>query len=202
VISWQFGYGSFDTNAQRVAFHKLTFFDGRAFQGGPTLPDPALGWVVVSGTGGHPGNDQQHASIRRWIAPRDGNISIKGELAHGSGQGDGVRGRVVSSKLGLLGQWLVQNRKQEINLDRVAVKRGDQIDFVTDCNGNQNFDSFTWSPVIRFVADGKTVPGQRMKWNAQEDFQEAATGGEDKNLSAWERYAQVLLLTNELVFVD
>ena len=25
----------------------------------------------VTATGGHPGNDRQHAAIRRWIAPRD-----------------------------------------------------------------------------------------------------------------------------------
>jgi hypothetical protein len=160
-----------------------------------------LGWVVVSGTGGHPGNDQRHAAIRRWIAPRDGTIAITGTLDHPAAEGDGVRGRIVSSKLGVLGQWLVHHRKQETNLEKIAVKRGDNIDFVTDCNASPDFDSFYWSPVIRFIADGKTVPGARMEWNALNDFADAARGVQAP-LDPWQKLAQVLLLTNELVFVD
>ncbi|MDB6020578.1 MAG: Protein of unknown function (DUF1553)/Protein of unknown function (DUF1549)/Planctomycete, partial [Pedosphaera sp.] len=202
MTNWLFGYGGFDETSKRVKkFRKLPFFDGHAFQGGPVLPDPKLGWVVVNGSGGHPGNDQQHASIRRWIAPCDGTISITGTLAHPDAQGDGVRGRIVSSESGMLGQWLVHNSKEETNLERTPVKQGDTIDFVTDCYGNVGFDSFSWSPVIRFVADGRTQPGQRMEWNALNDFAEAAKGTTLK-LDAWQKYAQVLLLANELVFVD
>jgi hypothetical protein len=200
--NWLFGYGMFDEASKRVKeFHKLPYFDGRAFQGGPSLPDLKLGWVVVSGTGGHPGNDQQHAAIRRWIAPRDGFVTVKGPLSHPDPQGDGVRGRIVSSQLGVLGQWIVHHDKAEAAVEHVAVKAGDKIDFVTDCYGNPDFDSFGWSPTVRFVADGKTQPGQRMEWSALDDFSDAARAMHP-NLDAWQKYAQVLLLTDELVFVD
>ena len=56
----------------------------------------------------------------------------------------------------------------------VSVKQGDTIDFVTDCYGNEYYDSFAWSPAIRFMADGNTKPGQRMEWDALKDFAEAA----------------------------
>ncbi len=204
ATNWVFGYGSFDEKANRVkSFHKLPYFNaaGNDFQGGPELPDPKLGWVIVNSAGGHPGNDQKHAAIRRWIAPRDGTISITGTLAHPAPEGDGVRGRIVSSQLGELHQWLVHNSKEETVIDRVQVKRGDQIDFVTDCRENEGYDSFSWSPVIRFLADGTTVPGERMEWNASNDFADSARAMRP-SLDAWQRYAQVLLLTNELVFVD
>jgi hypothetical protein len=81
------------------------------------------------------------------------------------------------------------------------VKQGDKIDFVTDCYGNVDSDSFGWSPTIRFVADASAKPGQRMEWSALDDFTEAAHAMHP-NLDAWQKYAQVLLLTNELVFVD
>jgi hypothetical protein len=81
------------------------------------------------------------------------------------------------------------------------VRRGDTIDFVTDCNGNDGFDSFTWSPTIRFLADGKTAPGERMEWSASSDFADAAHAMHP-SLDAWQKYAQVLLMSNELVFVD
>jgi hypothetical protein len=202
ATNWVFGYGAFDEASSRVTnFATLPFFDGHAFQGGPVLPDPKLGWVMLNDGGGHPGNDQQHAAIRRWIAPRDGAITISGPLAHAEAKGDGVRGRIVSSQLGLLGQWLAHNNKQDIHLESVKVRQGDKIDFVLDCYGSVDFDSFTWSPTIRFLADDKTAPGERMEWSASNDFAEAARPSHP-GLDAWQKYAQVLLMSNELVFVD
>lgn len=200
--NWVFGYGSFDKKSKHTkTFTKLPFFDGRAFQGGPNLPDPALGWVMVTGAGGHPGNDQKHASIRRWIAPRDGTITISGALEHGSPEGDGVRGRIVSSESGVLGEWIVHTKKSDTPVEHTTVRQGDTIDFITDCRANEGFDSFSWAPVIRYIADGTTKPGQRMEWNATEDFMESARAMNPK-LDAWQKFAQVILLTNELVFVD
>ncbi|MDB6109290.1 MAG: Protein of unknown function (DUF1553)/Protein of unknown function (DUF1549)/Planctomycete [Pedosphaera sp.] len=200
--NWVYGYGTFDETAKRVKkFHKLPYFEGHGFQGGPVLPDPKTGWVLLNGNGGHPGNDQQHAAIRRWIAPRDGSITITGSLAHPTAAGDGVRGRIVSSQAGELKQWLVHDSKEETRVERVAVKQGDYIDFITDCRGNQDSDSFAWSPDIRFLADGQTVAGQRMDWSAANDFLDSARTGR-QTLDVWQKYAQVLLLTNELVFVD
>jgi hypothetical protein len=199
--NWLFGYGAFDEASKRVKhFHKLPYLIDGVFQGGPTLPDPSIGWVFVSSTGGHPG-DQQHDSIRRWIAPRDGRITISGTLGHTTDQGDGVRGRIVSNRSGPLGEWLVHNGKAETRLEQIEVREGDKIDFVTDCRSNFDSDSYSWSPTIRFAADGKTVPGLKMEWSALNDFADAARASHEE-LDAWQRYAQVLLLTNELVFVD
>ena len=61
--------------------------------------------------------------------------------------------------------------------------------------------TFGWAPVIRFLADGKTKPGERMAWNAADDFNDAAHTIHP-GLDAWQKYAQVLLMSNELVFVD
>jgi len=202
ATNWVLGYGAFDEASSRVqAFQTLPFFTGRAFQGGAALPDPKLGWVILNDTGGHPGNDQQHAAIRRWIAPRDGTITISGALAHPESKGDGVRGRIVSSQLGLLGQWLAHNNKQDTHLEHVKVRQGDTIDFVTDCNGSVDFDGFTWSPTIHYLAEGKTAPGARIEWSAASDFTDAARATHP-SLDAWQKYAQVILMSNELVFVD
>jgi len=202
TTNWFFGYGAFDQTSARVkAFHTLPYFTGSGFQGGAALPDPQLGWVLLNALGGHPGNDQDHAAIRRWIAPRDGAVMISGTLVHPDSKGDGVRGRIVSSQLGLLGQWLVHNKKEETTLKRVEVRRGDKIDFVTDCYEDMGYDSFTWSPTIRFLADGKTAPRDRMEWSASADFTEASHAT-SPSLDAWQKYAQVLLMSNELVFVD
>jgi len=202
ATNWLFGYGAFDETSARVkAFHTLPFFDGHALQGGATLPDSKLGWVRLTDGGGHPGGDQEHAAIRRWIAPHDGVISITGTLGHAEEKGDGVRGRIVSSQVGLLGQWQVHNKKEDTKVEHVNVRRGDTIDFVTDCIANESYDSFTWSPTIQFVADEKVAPGERTEWSASNDFIDAARAMHPP-LDAWQKYAQVILMSNELVFVD
>lgn len=195
---WQYGYGEFDETTSRVSgFKKLPHFTGTAWQGGGKVPDQKLGWVILNAEGGHAGNDLKHAAIRRWRAPDDGAIKILGQLRHESDKGDGVRGRVVSSGSGLLGEWLVHNRKATTNVERVEVKRGDTIDFVTDLRGNIDSDSFLWAPRIQYVG---AAGGKERQWNARSDF--AGPQKEFKPLTAWERYAQALLLSNEMMFVD
>jgi hypothetical protein len=143
----------------------------------------------------------QHAAIRRWRSPRDGTITITGTLRHESDKGDGVRAQVVSSRAGKLGRWLVHNGKESINVEGIDIKRGDTIDFVTDCYMTVDSDSFIWSPVIKMTkADSNSTTGSLPEWVAKADF----SGPKEplKPLSPWEKYAQVLLMSNELVFVD
>jgi len=171
---------------------------------------------VLTAEGGHPGNDPQHASIRRWTAPRDGVVSIEAELEHPTEKGDGVRGRIVSNRKGRLGEWLVYNEKMETKVERIEVKGGETIDFVVDCRGNVSYDSFTWAPVIKYLplkssaktaenrAEGhpnEPAPDARREWNAKADFN-GPPPPKPRMLSPWEKYAQVLLFANELVFVD
>ena len=72
------------------------------------------------------------------------------------------------------------------------MKAGETIDFVVDGRSNSSFDSFTWSPVVRRIAPAP------VEWKATAGFQ----GPPTPPLNPWEEYAQVLLLTNEFMFVD
>jgi mono/diheme cytochrome c family protein len=194
---WQYGFGEFDEQTGKVKFTRLPKFTGGSYQGGDSLPDAKLGWVMLNAEGGHVGNDAKHAAVRRWRAPRDGVVKVSGEFAHGSDKGDGVRGRVVSSSAGKLGEWLVHNSKATAAVERVEVKKGDYIDFVADLRQDVSFDSFAWAPRVRYL---DSTGGKREAWNAKNDF--AAPARERKPLTAWEKYAQVLLLSNELMFID
>ncbi|HEY0456689.1 MAG TPA: PSD1 and planctomycete cytochrome C domain-containing protein, partial [Verrucomicrobiae bacterium] len=191
---WQYGYGAYDEGSKRVKeFHSLPHFTKYAWQGGPDLPDPKLGWVVLNAEGGHPGNDAQHAAIRRWIAPRDGTISISGTLEHNSDKGDGVRGRIVSSRKGLLGEWMAFNSKTNTRSAKLEIRAGDTIDFVTDCRANVGFDSLNWAPVIKYTQKSADDP---MEFSAKADFGRKPAE-KPKSLGPWEKYAQILLDSNE-----
>jgi hypothetical protein len=200
--SWQYGYGELDESARRVKeFHPLPHFAGSTWQGGEKLPDDKTGWVSLNATGGHPGNDPQHAAIRRWTAPREGILAIDGTFKHESEHGDGVRGRIVSSRLGVVGEWSVHHAKETTAVAKVEVQRDDTVDFVVDCLGGPDSDSFSWAPKIQLrpPEDGASAAPIRV-WDATNEF-----GGPKENpkpLDAWEKFAQVLLLSNELMFVD
>jgi hypothetical protein len=206
--AWQYGWGAFDKQAKRTkSFSALPHFNSYSWQGGKELPDAQLGWVLLNAEGGHPGNDQQHAAIRRWVAPRDGRVAIYGELHHPEDKGDGVRARVVSSASGLAGEWTAFKSKTSTPVEKLPVKRGDLIDFITDCRESVSHDSFTWSPKIKYMASegassaSSTASSERVEWDAKADFA-GPVKEKPRSLDVWQKYAQVLLLANETLFVD
>jgi hypothetical protein len=185
--AWQYGYG---TGA--ADFHPLPTFTSQGWQGGPKLPDPSLGWCLLTATGGHAGNDVAHGVIRRWTAPQAGVVTISGTLSHRSPAGDGVHGRIVSSRQGELASWQAARLDAETKISGLAVEAGETIDFVVDCRADHNSDSFTWAPSIRMGEE---------EWNAQSAFAGPAPKPPSA-MTAWEKYVHVLLESNEFLFVD
>lgn len=136
--------------------------------------------------------------IRRWVSPIEGEVEVTGKLAHGTDMGDGIRGRLISVVSGEVQSWQAKNNAAETKVERLSVKKGEALDFVVDCLGDQNHDSFDWAPVIRTVSHaGDTTSGGHV-WNARNDFQ----GPAPPELNVWEQLAQILLISNEFVFVD
>jgi hypothetical protein len=184
---WQYGYG---TGA--ADFHALPSFTSQGWQGGPKLPDPALGWCLLTAAGGHAGNDVAHGVIRRWTAPQTGKVVITGTLGHASPAGDGVRGRIVSSRQGELASWQAARLEAETKISGLSVEAGETLDFVVDCRADNNSDSFTWAPSVRLGDE---------EFNAQSGFSGPAPKPPPA-MSAWEKYVHVLLESNEFIFVD
>jgi mono/diheme cytochrome c family protein len=165
VDEWQYGYGSYDEAENRTAsFTTLPHFTGSQWQAGKKLPDTKLGYVLLHATGGHP-DIAERAVIRRWTAPAGGEISIKGDLTHGSPNGDGVRGRVVSSRSGKAGEWTAFNAPTG-TVAVLKVQSGDTVDFITDCRTGHTSDSFNWHVNITL----KTVGGVARKADSKDAF--------------------------------
>ena len=199
---WQYGTGNYDPAAKAIkGFKPLPVFSGTAWQLTGKLPNPKLGGAVLTADGGQPGDAAQDV-VRRWIAPVDGTVSIDAILSHSTKRGDGVMGIIISSRNGELGRWKVFNTSQPTRFDKVVMRKGDTLDFVTDSLQEPSFDTFTWAPVIRLV------DAQGQEWNAMTQFAGPAGGKgavravKAKSLTAWEKFAQVLLEANELIFVN
>jgi Protein of unknown function (DUF1553)/Protein of unknown function (DUF1549)/Planctomycete cytochrome C len=194
ATAWSYGYGRYDGDSGKLTdFQPLPHFNGIAWQGGVAWPDASLGWAQLTPDGGHPGNDLDHAVVRRWTAPREGQIQIRSTLVHEVSVGDGIRGFLVSSRQGTLLKEQVHNTKVAFDRDALEVKSGDTIDFIVDIRDELNSDQFLWTPILT-MADSV----EPSYWQAEADF----SGPAIKRPDGWDQLAQVLLMSNEFTFVD
>jgi hypothetical protein len=198
---WQYGFGEISAKADAVAFSPLPHFTGGAWQGGAEWPDAALGWVQLTAEGGHAGNDLQHASVRRWTAPITGVVDIESTISHQAPAGDGVRCWIISSRQGLLLSSVIHHRTQRLSVESLQVEAGDAVDFIVDFHADLNSDDFRWKATINEAAGtagDSNAAGERRSWDSARDF----AGPVPRLLDKWQQLAQVLLLSNELMFVD
>lgn len=194
--AWSYGFAKLDAATGGLSgFQPLPHFAGDAWQGGSSYPDGALGWLQLNAKGGHPGNDLDHVVVRRWTAPAAGTIAVEGKLVHEPDDGNGIRGGIFSSRQGWLKVATVRHGEVEMSLGATHVDAGETIDFVVDIHGELRSDQFLWAPVLK----GPLGEAQEdATWDAARDF------GPDRPpaQSPRQRLAQVLLMTNEFVFVD
>lgn len=205
AADWSYGYGAIDETTQKItSFTPLPHFSGSAWQGGPAFPDGPLGWVQLSAVGGHPGNDRQHAVIRRWTAPKAMTLKISSELVHEPDPGDGVRAFIVSSRSGLLQSAKAHKQTVAMNVESIAVEPGDTLDFLVDIGDVLNSDQYFWRCQLvdaseeKSVAAEVTVKSSPAKWNSEADFPRNTVN----LLTPLEQLAQVLMCSNEFMFVD
>jgi mono/diheme cytochrome c family protein len=186
---WAYGYARINAETNAVAdFKPFSTFTGEAWQGGNSLPDRNLGWMQITAEGGHAGD--KFVVVRRWISPIDGTIAIRSKLQHKPKAGDGVRGRIIGSRQGLLGSEAAFNKTVDMNVESAEVRVGDTIDFVIDHQKTIDFDEYLWTPTIIRVGTAEV-------WDARQQF-----AGPVRPLGPWEQLAQVLLMANEFSFVD
>ncbi|MBA4020374.1 MAG: hypothetical protein C0483_24700 [Pirellula sp.] len=194
VPTWQYGYANYVAADGKVAsFTPFAHWTGKSWQPGAKVPDAKLGHALLRPESGHAGSSAASTSTIRWTAPVDGVVALGGVLKHDSKDGDGVTAHVVSSRGGKLGSWPVHNGSKPVTVAKIEVRKGDVIDLVVDPGKTTSFDSFAWIPEFTLVDAPAT-----QKWNYQKEFH----GPAPATMNAWELAAQVLLMSNEFMFVD
>jgi hypothetical protein len=203
---WRYGCGSYNESRKRVTdFAPFTFVANNQWRGGPQEDDPELGRASLHGRGGHAGVSNRLAVIRRWVAPRSGRLSIEGivncQANSTEPSGDGVRARIVSNRHGQLGVWLAHGTEERTDLTGIMVETNDTIDFVVDARGRTRMGGFTWAPILRMDgAAKKKEPTEKLVWDSAQDFKAATPIPQP--FDVWQRYSQVLLESNEFMFLD
>ena len=191
IPAWRYGYGTYDEGTHQVSFTPFAHWNGSQWQIGPKLPDPKFGYVHLNATGGHPSRDL--AAIRRFTASREMTASLSGEIARAASAGNGIHARIVSSRQGQLAEYeVVPKATVPSSIDRIELAAGETLDFIVESKGDDNSDGFTWRTVL-YSADG-------ISYDAKKQF--AGPSPKINPFTPWERFAQVLLETNEFMFVD
>ncbi len=206
--AWLHGTAQLDMEAGAIKrFKAMGHLVGERVQPAPMYPAPETGRASLTPTGGHPGDGLDSAVVRRWTAPRTLDVTIEGTLGHVLGsQGrrfnysNGIRGWLVSSERGVLASWVVRGFEVETVFKALDVVEGEHLDFVVDSLGDYESDSFRWSPQIEEVlaAEQRESGMAPQSWSAEEGFPRR----HELPLTATERYAQVLMMTNEFAFRD
>ncbi|MCB1079421.1 MAG: hypothetical protein KDM64_16505, partial [Verrucomicrobiae bacterium] len=131
----------------------------------------------------------------------DGVVDIYAELLHQSEEGDGVVCHLLSSRQGRLGEWTAANRSVLTTLTDLEVKQGEALDFATVCRGDPKGDTYQWAPTITMKsAEMPGMAGMAKRWDARSNF--LNPDRMPQPLGPWEELAQVLLLSNEFIWVE
>lgn len=100
-----------------------------------------------------------------------------------------MRGLVVAGNEKIISEWTVKpGGKVETPLV-LRVVAGQTVDFLVESTGDESWDGFQWAPVI--MEEGGELP-----------LAEAQAGFSGPALDRWPLLAQVLLLSNEFLYVD
>ncbi|MCH2209354.1 MAG: DUF1549 and DUF1553 domain-containing protein [Lentisphaerales bacterium] len=189
---WLYGFANLNDEDKLEEFTEFTFFNKSRWQISKSFPDKRKGYAFLSEKGGHPGNGDI-AVVRRCKMHRTGNLSIKGLLQHKNDKGDGVRVLVLHNG-SKLGEWDCKKSSIPTELENVKVMAGDIVDLVVDSKKTPTSDSFIWP-----VSMSMTMPTSNEEITIDEDFKKVQ---KLQSFSAWHGLAQVLMMSNEFLYVD
>ena len=135
-----------DAGYVRLEHQQATWYESTFWQGAET-------WLRVGRDWHHPG--ERAPSVRRFLAPADGEVTIRGRVRKAHLDGDGVHAVILHNEQQVWRHTLEgddgEGRDPQLSL---TVQKGDTIRFAVDKRGSIACDTTYWDPVIRY-ADGQ-----------------------------------------------
>ncbi|HEY3900909.1 MAG TPA: PSD1 and planctomycete cytochrome C domain-containing protein [Chthoniobacter sp.] len=198
TTDWKYGQG-----IQPGANRPLFFAEFKAFRFNQWFGfEKGLGQVRVNETGGLTG--VASASVRRWIAPLDGTVRIEGTLfATTANSAAGVRARLElrhgTTAPQAVSSWKALKEGVATNVAQVEVHAGDTLDFIVLAGGKVP-ETYNWAPSVHLLNVAGDKP-EKHNWDAHSEFA-GPPPPPPKGMTAWEKYAQALMLTNEFIYVN
>jgi len=145
-----------------LAYREADLWYGSKYWSGPD-------WTRVGKDWQHPG--QQTASVRKFICPEDGKITITGRVRKAHLDGEGVRVMILHGNQPVWQAELEGRDGQGIDPNlTLEVRRGDRIRFVVHKRKDIFCDTTFWDPIITYS------PGKRFQASTAFGFKQGEGG--------------------------
>ena len=195
---WSYGTAKINKEGQISDFQPLSTFQDSRWQSSGKFPaDPPMGHAYLSREAGHTPADTGLAIVRRFTAPNDGAIRLRGQMGHRSDQGDGVVAMIWIGNTRVFHEQQKKNNRPYGPLTG-SIRKGETVDFVASAGENNSFDTFYWRVTVQLTG----TDGQVIETDSKKHFSGPYNGRSSEPLDRLSLLAQMLLLSNEFAFVD
>lgn len=190
--NWKYGYRVSDSR-NSSSFFEFPKFDKEIY----SSTNDFFKGVTATKTGGTLSKNPSIKSVRQWVSPRNGTFSVSGTVGSKSRPGETVHLTVY--KNGTVQNKVSVNSSTEIPFNLTAdLNVNDKLEFVMSNDSNVNKD-YTLSIKVSEVKDANSLTP--VVWDSKIDFK-GPIRRTDRELNSWERYTHILILSNEMVFVN
>ena len=190
--NWKYGYRAAGPNRTVSKFFEFPAFDKDVYSSTNTF----FKGVTSTRNGGTLSGNQDIYNIRQWISPRNGSIQVNGTV--------GIKSKTQSANLviyknGSPIKTVTVPSGPEISFSQsVEVGLDDKIEFTMIGTSPNNKD---YTLVIKILEVKDVDSLTPVNWTSNIDFR-GPIKKLDRELNSWERYTHILILSNEMVFVN
>jgi len=192
--NWKYGYRSLTVNNTLSPLFEFNKFEKDTYS---STNGYFKGLTITRNGGTHPPNINLYLN-RQWISPRKGTFEIKGTFNYIGIKGNSEVILSVYKNLKLLKSLSGVDAKGQSFEFSLNLEVGDKIDFIT-YNASKTNKNFNLNIEINEIKDENSLTP--ISWNSAVDFKSPISKS-DKELNSWERYAHVLLMSNEMIFIN
>jgi cytochrome c553 len=190
--NWKYGYRAIGPNRTLSKFFEFPSFDKEVY----SSTNIFFKGVSATRNGGSLSSNQDIYSIRQWISPRNGSILISGTV---SVKVKSQSASLVLYKNGSPIKTVIVAGGPEISFSQTMdVGVDDKVEF-SMVNTSLNNKDYTLAIKILEVKDVNSLTP--VTWASNVDFR-GPIKKSDRELNSWERYTHILILSNEMVFVN
>lgn len=193
--NWKYGYRVITQNGTSK-FFEFPKFERDVYQS----TNDFFKSSTITKNGGTLSSNPNIQVVRQWISPRNGSISVETTFSiKGGGQKQKSSGTIVLYKNGSPIKSLSSNGSEvKISISDLNAMVGDKFEFTVSNQTGLNKD-FSLQVKINEVKDVNSLTP--ISWNSQLDYKGPILKS-DRELNSWERYAHILILSNEMVFIN
>lgn len=204
---WQYGFGHFDVTKKQVSsFTPLPHFNGDRWQEGVDSAEMFAQTAYFTADAARAGRDERHTAILRFTPSTGAGLYLfKSQIKPNTNTriGDGFDIYVATGQGGLQKHFPFKGGPgMEIRAENIELAEGDHIDMIVHARDSNMYDEFAMAPVVWHVERTENGGLKGLSnWQGVDDFERSLPHWVTP-LNAWEQYAQVLLISNEFMFVD